>query len=280
MTVFGEFEKFDVVLSTFIDEAQCELVENKKLPLVVDERCPINLTIELRGDVWCCTATYQQRNSDDTVQINRCYSSMLVDLLTDRFNEEDEEDLWVNIPGFEGLYQVSSSGKVKSLARYATVNGVRKFVRERILKASTPDKAHYSIVGLCKDGKRKLYAVHRLVAETFIPNPDNLPEVNHKDQDKSNNSVENLEWCDRLHNGSWGTIKEKIATNQPNKKAVVQCDLLGNEIATYESAGEAERKTGIKAANIRNCCRGLVYEKDGYSCTVKKAGGYIWRYKE
>ena len=99
---------------------------------------------------------------------------------------------WRDIQGYEGLYMVSNLGRVKSLNYHRTG-------KERIMKPS--DNGHgYLFVVLCKDGKDKNCRINRLVAQAFLPNPDNLPEVNHKDENKYNNCVENLEWCDRSYN--------------------------------------------------------------------------------
>lgn len=113
---------------------------------------------------------------------------------------------WRTIVGYEGLYEVSSLGRVRSLDRYDSRNHFR---RGRILKLSY-DTVGYLIVGLHSNGKAKIYLVHRLVAQAFIPNPDNLPEVNHIDEDKTNNRVDNLEMCNREYNSNYGTRNDRI----------------------------------------------------------------------
>ena len=113
---------------------------------------------------------------------------------------------WKSVVGYEGLYEVSSYGRVRSLDRYDRMN---RFWKGRILNLCT-DGGGYLFVALSSNGKEKNYLVHRMVAQAFIPNPDNLPEVNHKDEDKMNNSVDNLEWCDREYNINYGTIKDRI----------------------------------------------------------------------
>ncbi len=112
-------------------------------------------------------------------------------------------EIWKDIKNYEGIYQVSNYGNVKRLygkgARY-----------ERIIKPNTTNKNYYFVV-LCKNGIRNYCRVHRLVAETFIPNPDNLPCVNHKDENKQNNNVENLEWCTIKYNTNYGSgIKRRM----------------------------------------------------------------------
>lgn len=103
------------------------------------------------------------------------------------------EELWVDIDGFEGLYQVSNLGNVKSLDRYvASKSNIRQHKSERQLKLNG---GKYTQVILCKDGKTYGRLVHRLVATAFIPNPNNYPCINHKDENPKNNCVDNLEWC-------------------------------------------------------------------------------------
>ena len=116
---------------------------------------------------------------------------------------------WRPIEGYEGLYEVSSYGRVRSLDRYVkTCYEAYKLHKGKILSPAK-DKNGYLKVHLCCNGKHNIIRVHRLVCKAFIPNPDNLPEVNHKDEDKTNNSVDNLEWCDRSYNISYGTRTER-----------------------------------------------------------------------
>ena len=116
------------------------------------------------------------------------------------------EEIWRPIEGYEGLYEVSSYGKVRSLDRYDSRNHFRKGKVLSLVK----NKEGYLQVNLCCNGKNKMFLVHRLSAQAFIPNPDNLPQVNHKDEDKTNNSVDNLEWCDCSYNNNYGTRKDKV----------------------------------------------------------------------
>lgn len=114
---------------------------------------------------------------------------------------------WRNIPGYEGKYQVSNLGNVKSLPRTRKSKaGSISEVKGRILKQNT-DKDGYKNVALCMDGRLKYFRVHRLVAAAFIPNPDNLPMINHKDENPANNCVENLEWCTNSYNTSYSNYK-------------------------------------------------------------------------
>ena len=116
------------------------------------------------------------------------------------------EEIWRPVVGYEGLYEVSSYGRVRSLDRYINNNSFRK---GKILKFST-NRRGYLKAHLSLNNKVKTYLVHRIVAISFIPNPDNLPEVNHKDEDKTNNSVDNLEWCNRSYNINYGTRMDKV----------------------------------------------------------------------
>lgn len=118
----------------------------------------------------------------------------------------NSEEIWKDILGYEGLYQVSSYGRVRSLDRYDERN---RFLRGRILKLHTLRRG-YLDVRLCSNGKVKSFLVHRLVAEIFIPNPDNLPQVNHRDENPSNDNVDNLEWCDGKYNVNYGTRIDRI----------------------------------------------------------------------
>ena len=117
---------------------------------------------------------------------------------------------WRPIEGYEGLYEVSSYGRVRSLDRYDSNN---HFLKGRILKLCA-DKDGYLNVGLCLGNKEKKYKVHRLVVEAFIPNPDNLPQVNHKDEDKTNNRVENLEMCNAKYNSNYGSRKDRVRNSR------------------------------------------------------------------
>jgi len=170
-------------------------------------------------------------------------------------------EVWKVIKGYEGLYQVSDLGRVKSL----------KFGKERIL-AGVKDKDGYLRVGLCYGGKERMFFVHRLVAEAFIPNPDNLPQVNHRDECKTNNIVTNLEYCDANYNTNYGTRNERAAKariNHPTKsKSVYQYTPDGSLVGLYPSVSEAKRRTGYDQAYVSACCRG----------EHKTAYGYLWSY--
>ncbi len=179
------------------------------------------------------------------------------------------EEIWKDINGYEGLYQVSNLGQVKSLERYDKSNHKRK---EKLL---TPTKTNnnYLVVCLTMKNKHINYYIHRLVAEAFIPNPNNLPCVNHKDENKENNCVDNLEWCTAEYNNNYGTRNERVISKKINgkkSKTVIQYDLKDNFIQEWPSVREIERQLGYKNSGISVCCLGK----------QKTAYGYKWKYKE
>ena len=163
------------------------------------------------------------------------------------------EEIWCPIKGFEGQYQVSDQGRVKSL----------KFGKERILKPIR-DKDGYLLVNLCKNGEIKQCLVHRLVAQAFIPNPNNLPQVNHRDEDKTNNSVQNLEWCDQKYNINYGTRTDRCS------KPVLQFTKSGEFVREWKSTRDVERNLGYFHNNISDCCNGK----------YKSAYDFIWKFKD
>ena len=117
------------------------------------------------------------------------------------------EEIWRPIEGYEGYYEVSSFGRVRSLDMYVKIGyGNYRLHKGKVISLLKKGDG-YIQVNLCYNGKLYKKYVHRLVAEAFIPNPDNLPEVNHLDEDKTNNSVDNLEWCDRSYNLKYGTAR-------------------------------------------------------------------------
>ena len=171
-----------------------------------------------------------------------------------------EEEIWLPIEGYTGLYEVSSEGNVRSLNYHHTG-------RVQLLKPQM-DGIGYLQVRLYKDGKGKLCLVHRLVAETFLPNAEGLAEVNHINECKTNNAVSNLEWCDRRYNCNHGTRNAKVAAAK--SKPVQQFSKDGRLITTWPSISEAARQTGWSQGNICRCCRNEPHNKTAY--------GYKWQY--
>lgn len=135
----------------------------------------------------------------------------------------------------------------------------------------------YESVKVLYDGKRKHFKIHRLVAMAFLPNPQNLPEVNHKDENPSNNRVDNLEWCSHRYNMNYGTVKERISKNNTGKscrngyeKPVIQYDLDGNFIALHKNIIQAAKSTNIARSTIKLILNGK----------TKKPRKYVFKYKE
>ena len=178
-------------------------------------------------------------------------------------------ELWKDIKSFEGLYQVSTFGRVRSFDKYIDVkirNVDKALKRGKILKPAY-NKYGYLTVNLYKDGKRTNFRVHRLVAEAFISNPDNLPFVNHKDEVKDNNYPYNLEWCTDDYNRHYGTAIKRRA--EKLSKKVYQYDLQGNLINVWASTMDCDRN-GYDHRTISACCLGK----------LKTHKGYIWSYEE
>lgn len=182
---------------------------------------------------------------------------------------------WRDVRGYEGFYQVSNLGRVKSIGRYVGCKGyVTRFYPGRIMKQDTT--RGYKRCTLSKNNITKRYQVHRLVAVAFIENPKGLPFVNHKDENPSNNNVDNLEWCTPKYNSNYGTcIERRIKHSDFHKRAikqykpVYQYDLNGNLIRIWGSIKEA-CESGYCRDKISKCCNG---HKESYK-------GFIWSFEE
>lgn len=179
------------------------------------------------------------------------------------------EESWKDIEGFEGLYRVSNKGDVKSLVNNKGVE------REKILKPFINSKG-YLQVDLCKNKKRYIKKVHRLVAQAFLPNPQNYPCINHKDECKTNNVVTNLEWCTQKYNTNYGSCIKRMSESQindPNKsKKVYQYSKEVELITVWESTMECQRN-GFDRSAVSACCN---------NCYIRPSNnvykGYIWSY--
>jgi hypothetical protein len=176
-------------------------------------------------------------------------------------------EVWDWVKGYENFYQVSNLGKVRSVDRYVkTNNNQTRFYKGQLLSQGLGKNGYY-IVALTMNKVQTTKTVHRLVAETFVFNPNDLPMVNHIDENKMNNTYKNLEWCTQSYNNSYGT---KIARSAIKKaKPVCQIDISTNRvIRTYPSIRAAEKAFGVKDANISAVCKG----------TRKTVLGYKWEY--
>lgn len=200
-------------------------------------------------------------------------------LLTRAASEIDSMTLdgeeWRPVSGYEGLYSVSNKGRVKSLSRTVSKStSFRHETADKIMRSSKL-RSGYLFVHLTKDGKTKMFPIHRLVAIAFIPNKENLPEVNHKDENKTNNYLENLEWCTKQYNMTYGT------RTQRTYKPVLQYDKNMNLVAEYASVSDAAKAVNAGTTNISACAKGTKRKRKGRNpCFVRTAKGFIWRYKK
>lgn len=181
----------------------------------------------------------------------------------------ERKEIWKDIKGYEGCYKISNTGKVLSTERTIVTkfNNRKHVTRNRLLKPFV-NKRGYFIVSLNKNNMKTKYSIHRLVAEAFIPNPSNLPQVNHKDECKSNNCVENLEWCTAKYNVEYS--KTLLCAQAARQRSVMQFTKNNQPINVFPSSAEASRMTGVCQSNITLACQGK----------YKTAGGYIWKYYE
>lgn len=185
------------------------------------------------------------------------------------------EEQWKPIDGFNGRYYISNRGRVYSC------------LSNRVLKNIKNDNGYFSIELSDQNHKSKRFLIHRLVGIAFLDNPNGLPCINHKDEDRGNNCIENLEWCSHKYNSNYGTCIERrvkntdyskpfykklaVENSMKNRVKVAQYSLDGELIATYESGADASRKTGINHSHIMECCANKRY---------KTVGGFVWKYAE
>lgn len=179
------------------------------------------------------------------------------------------EEIWKDVKEFEGIYQISNLGRLKRLETIIDTIYQQKYKRkihqkERIIKVNKCGRYYKHTLKNKKSNKKRTTSIHRLVAEAFIPNPNNLPQVNHIDGNRYNNNVKNLEWC---------TASENVrhAQNKLNKivKNVMQIDKQTNEvIKIYKSTVQAMKETKVDRTNISKCCNNK----------QKTAGGFLWKY--
>lgn len=187
-------------------------------------------------------------------------------------------EIWKPVVGYEGLYEVSDLGRVRSLDRdIPMVRGKQRYTLHTKGQIIVPHERRHGYLAVClygkesKNGRFRQISVHRMVAEAFLPNPSGHKEVNHLDENKQNNVLSNLEWCDRKRNTNYGTAIERRAKkliNGPKAKAVDQLDLNGNYIRTFPSMAEAKRQMGYEQSAICYAIKGK----------FSQAYGYKWRY--
>ena len=171
-------------------------------------------------------------------------------------------EVWKDIAGFEGLYQVSSLGRIKSFRRSTKFHGQS----EHFLSPTITPNGYETVTLYTGPRGRHKFLVHRLVAQAFIPNPNHFEAVNHKDENKRNNCVDNLEWCTLAYNNSYGTarIRETLTKGTP----IQQLTLEGYPLAIYNSVSIAAQLLGLPKQGIKDCLSGK----------CQSSSGYIWKY--
>lgn len=195
---------------------------------------------------------------------------------------ETINEIWKPVVGFDGLYEVSNLGSVRSLCRYVNGFNGKKLKKGKKLK-TTINIQGYCVVDICYKNKRKQYRVHRLVAEAFIPNPENKPYIDHINTIRSDNRVENLRWvtaqenrnneltkikCSELQKGEKGYWYGCTGSSNPHAKAVKQYTLDGEYLCTFDSIVDAHKALNVEKSHIYQCCKGI----------YKSSLGYRWEY--
>lgn len=176
-----------------------------------------------------------------------------------------QQEIWKDIPGYSGFYQVSNFGRIKGLSRIVKNKDSQKVIESKIKNPQLNKINGRLIISLSKDGIKRTYFIHRLVAMAFIPNPDNLPQINHKDENPKNNNADNLEWCTAYYNVHYGNCIRKRA--KLKSKAIYQIDRIKHKIINrFDSLTQAQKITGIDKRLISKVICGK----------NQTAGGYIW----
>jgi hypothetical protein len=178
----------------------------------------------------------------------------------EQMDRKSSVEIWKPIVGYDG-YEISNLGRVKSV----------KFGKEKIMK-NDKNEDGYLRVNLCKEGNHKHFKVHRLVAQAFIPNPNNFPIINHKNEIKTDNRVENLEWCTYSYNNTYNDRAKKSGkkSGKTLTRPILQFTKDGEFVRRWDSAIQVESELGIKYSGITKCCEGR----------YKTSGGYVWGYEK
>lgn len=201
-------------------------------------------------------------------------------------------EIWKDIPGYEGLYQASNQGKIKSLDRDVDFPNSKRgahvrHYKERVLKQSFTSTGYYMVV-LSKDGIETSYKAHQIIAKSFIPNPNGYKQINHKDENPLNNNVDNLEWCDAKYNCNYGNHNKNLRESQISSRGVIihKYDLLGNHVKTYRCGKDVE-KDGFKRRGVYSCCNKKIrkyknhvfrFEGDDFSLSEARSKIRVFKY--
>ena len=182
------------------------------------------------------------------------------------------KEIWKPINGYEGFYEISSLGRVRSLYRKVKCGKCHITIKEHLLNPQICNTNGYYMVMLSKEGVSRRFLIHRLIAEAFIPNTANKPFIDHINGIRTDNRIENLRWCTNRENLTFPIAYEnRIKCKSSISKSVAQIDrYTGETIKVYRSTGEVQRQCGFKNQNIGRCCRGI----------KPTAYGYKWRYIE
>lgn len=164
------------------------------------------------------------------------------------------KEIWKDIEDYEGLYQISNLGRVKRVKTGRILKGIK-------------DTPGYLQVGLCKKGIRNAHRIHRLVAEAFIPNLDNKREINHIDEDKTNNSIDNLEWVTRKENINYGTRNERVS--KAKSIPIIATNIKTGGVEEFYGINECARQLGLNPSSITKVLKGR----------YKQTGGYTFKYE-
>lgn len=175
------------------------------------------------------------------------------------------ERKWKEIKGYEGKYIVSNYGEIVSLPRYKQNHNKKQYVQPKDILKYINNKNGYTYVFLCNNSKYKNIRLHKIVATAFIPNPKNLPQINHIDGNKQNNRVDNLEWCTASENIKHAYKMGLVKNN--NKIKVKQYNIKGELVNSFNSISEASNKTGVSAGAISMCINNK----------RKTANKFIWK---